>query len=592
MNNKAIETLAVNAVKDSISLCDFLEPYIAENDKEPSWDGKVYVYTNKDHKKGNIKGRPSVQVKGKECNATSNDEISFSMSTVDLNNYLHDGGVILFVVYVDRYGGKTIYYIELPPIKLRVILSSALGKKTTTLKLKKFPIDNNKKAQIFYNFIKNSEMQSSFQGANLYTLEELTAKGLLEKLSVPITLIGEKDVQRALVSSEVYIYAHIKDFPIPQPLEFIPISLSTNEERNINVSVGDIVFYTKIQVIKTATDTKFKIGQSFTVTFIESTNTAVINFKNPTKARVIAHDLKFLIASIKEGYFKINEFKIPIDRDSKDLSKIKMTEEIERLRYAEEVCEVLELLNCNEDIDFATLTPSDFRNLGYLITAFIKKNPIEHLAADLLPVSTITVGNLSFALCLKVCDCSTTYQAFDFFESEIPMVFETATGENLPISQYAILQIDDLLSISNMRFDKLLPSFQKLMRHPDIFSRTNLFLLDLLTAFDRSEGKRAEILKTAQDFATWLLNESTEEELPHDIKLLNYLQAIKRERDFNDTELAELFMLVENSGREDILVGAYLLLGQQKVAQTHFENLPIEQQDSFKLYPIYHFWTL
>ena len=41
-----------------------------------------------------------------------------------------------------------------------------------------------------------------------------------------------------------------------------------------------------------------------------------------------------------------------------------------------------------------------------------------------------------------------------------------------------------------------------------------------------------------------------------------------------------------------ILVGAYLLLGQQKVAQTHFENLTIEQQDSFKLYPIYHFWTL
>ena len=43
MDNKAIETLSVNAVKNSIVTSDFLDQFINDNDKEPSWDG-LYTY--------------------------------------------------------------------------------------------------------------------------------------------------------------------------------------------------------------------------------------------------------------------------------------------------------------------------------------------------------------------------------------------------------------------------------------------------------------------------------------------------------------------------------------------------------------------
>ena len=43
--------------------------------------------------------------------------------------------------------------------------------------------------------------------------------------------------------------------------------------------------------------------------------------------------------------------------------------------------------------------------------------------------------------------------------------------------------------------------------------------------------------------------------------------------------------------REDILVGAYLLLGQQRAAEIHFSRLTPELQNSFKSYPIYRFWN-
>ena len=55
MDRKAIETLSVNAVRDSIVVSDFLDQFIADNDKEPTWDGFVYIYSDKSKKKEKLK---------------------------------------------------------------------------------------------------------------------------------------------------------------------------------------------------------------------------------------------------------------------------------------------------------------------------------------------------------------------------------------------------------------------------------------------------------------------------------------------------------------------------------------------------------
>ena len=51
MNKIQVEKLSVQAVIKSLSLTNCLRPYIATNDKEPSWDGNVYIYSNKSDKK-------------------------------------------------------------------------------------------------------------------------------------------------------------------------------------------------------------------------------------------------------------------------------------------------------------------------------------------------------------------------------------------------------------------------------------------------------------------------------------------------------------------------------------------------------------
>lgn len=84
LDSKTIETFSVNAVKDSIVMCEYLDQFIAENDKEPSWDGFVYIYNANTKNKSDLKGRMPVQIKGRLCDDHTKTQISYSMSVAGM----------------------------------------------------------------------------------------------------------------------------------------------------------------------------------------------------------------------------------------------------------------------------------------------------------------------------------------------------------------------------------------------------------------------------------------------------------------------------------------------------------------------------
>lgn len=161
----------------------------------------------------------------------------------------------------------------------------------------------------------------------------------------------------------------------------------------------------------------------------------------------------------------------------------------------------------------------------------------------------------------------------------------------LPISQFALLETNDLLTLSNIKYDILLPSFKKTQHHQETFSRANWFLLDLLSAYDSAEGMRKKmLLKTCLDFSEWI-SEAPQNELDNQIRTLNRLQTIKRARTLNSCEIQVLWEIVEDSNTtEECKVGAYLLLEQQVPAERHFAKLTNQEKGRFQKYPIYHFW--
>lgn len=592
MNSIQIETFAVNAVKDSILMSDYLTPFINDNDKEPSWDGAVYIYKDKDCTKNNLKGRLPVQVKGKECNDLTKDEISYAMSVVDLNNYLNDGGAILFVVYIGNGGlCKKIYYIELPPIKLRVELETANGQKTKTLKLKEFPIDSNKKASIFLNCYENCRRQASFSSATLLTLDELQEQGVLEGITVPISTIGTEDPNIALLNSEVYVYANIRGSSIPQPLEMIPMDMYTQETEPAIISIGDKQFYSSLKRIRNAKQIKCIFGESFSITFVGNNVPCKIKYKSSDNVRVIAKDLEFIITYIEEGYFSLNGNRTKFDYDNANLSNFNIEEQKKNLQTAKDVVYLLDMFGCKKDINITDLSKSDWVNLDRLIRGLIYKEPIALKFENYSPVQIFNVGKLRFAICLTPNEQkANTFYLSDFFKTEMPACIELRTGETISISQYFILKKDDLNNLDNIRLEVLLPSFQKIQPHFESISRANWFFLELLSAYD--ESKNQQLLETAKEFSIWLYDFSGEE-LSYAVKELNRLQVIKRMRNFTIQEVRTVYSIIEDRTVTDFIrAGAYLLLDQQQLAEIHFERLDDTIKEKFKTYPIYHFWKL
>lgn len=592
MDRKAIETLSVNAVRDSVVVSDYLDQFIADNDKEPSWDGFVYIYNDKSKKKGRLKGRVPVQIKGTENNDHSKEEISFPVLLTDLNNYLYDGGIVFFVVYIDSTGSnKQIYYAELPPIMIRVLLSEAKGHTSKSIKLKKFPDDPNRKAMIFLNCLQNCQKQASFCSADLQSIEELAKNEVLEGISMSVPTVEGIDPVTALLTNDVYLYANIKGSAIPQPIELIPRDLIAFEERPALICVGPRQFYSKVTLIRDAKKVTTKIGQSFTICASEDTQTVNMSYTSSDSLRTLAIDLDFLLSFIENKGFQYNGIGFPYDESCADFSRFDITAQKQRLEYVKKVVQTLDCLGCKKDINIKSLTQNDWNNLNRLVRAITDKEPVDGLKSGLPLAGYWDVGDLHFALCLfPVEGKDGSYRMYDLFRTDLSLYYKNQNGDQVPASQYIVFHADELLKTDNLRYETLLPSFQKIERHSEVMGMANAFMLELIKAFDKASDRK-ELIETAAAFSEWLDN-ATEEELPYDVRLLNKLQIEKRMDGLSIDRIKELYRIVESPNiREDVLVGAYLLLDQQTAAEMHFAKMDQQLQEDFRTYPIYHFWS-
>lgn len=598
MNAKAIETLSISAVCASIAICEFLEQYISDNDKEPSWDGAIYIYNNKNKKKSGINGRVPVQVKGKMSKDFSKTEISFPVSIVDMKNYLYDGGAIYFVVYVSENGVETkIYYITLPPVKLKSYIAQATEQATKTLKLKEFPKDNDRKATIFLNFLKGSKRQTSFAMADILSLEDLEKSGSLKGLSFSVAGYGYKntieDRLRALVENEVYLYATIQGSNIPHPIDIIPEELHIAEKVQSNISVGKDTYYKEFLRTRSLGKIEIKIGDSFSIIFRENDNFIEYSYKNSPMLRKRAKDLEFMIKAIRAGEFFINNEEltaIPIDSKTEGFN-IEMQEG--SLEYYLKMISVLETLNVTSDINLEELTDKECADFHSLITAFVDKQPVKSLNSDLPSVSYIVVGNISFLLAFKKCENSQNlYNISDFFSSKMALFYKDEEGNLLRTSLYSVLKKEGYIKASNIDYDRVLSSYQLIENENQHISEfANQDMLMMLLAYDEVDEKNLDLLKAAKDLAKWILyNEKST--ISDELKLLNYLQIIRRERKFNKEEISQLRTIIQGSSMtEDVVTASYILLGNQMAAEISFEKMSIQLQNDFKEYPIYNLWN-
>lgn len=600
MNKKQIEELSVNAVIKSLSLTGYLSPYISTNDKEPSWDGSVYIYSNKNGKKEDITGKVSVQVKGKSCSNFSKSEIMFPVDIIDLRNYLNDGGVIYFVVYLKKNGSEKIYYSTLTPVKLNRYLKNIETQKTKSIKFKEFPKDNNKKMDVFVNFYENSKRQRSFTETGFISLDELNRE-IVQEFTMTITGHGFKSEKPDITSflaenDEIYLYAKIKGSSALHPIDTIITSItsvSLPEDVQEAISINGKVYYPSFTRTLFKEKVEIKIGESLLITILRDDMSTKVSYESSKMLRTRVKDLDFFLNAIKAKHFSINKSKLAFEIPTDEALNFNIEREDKSLAYYKKVLQLLNILNVSEDIDIEKLTKQDYKNIDILIKAFIENQPVKNLQKGLM-VLKLKISNISLMLFfVKSENYETTYEIKDFFNSGMMFAYKDEDGHMHSAPAYSFLRKDDYLKVSNINLDDILPSYRALQDlNNRIFEIANQDMLQLLLAYDESEPKKDKLLLTAKNIAEWILNEDTDN-LPVEIKILNFLQITKRERKLNSEEKQKLISISQNSSsRIDVKVASYLLLDNNELAEFHFNQLPQEDQDGFKSFPIYYFWNL
>lgn len=587
-----LEIIATSAVKTSISQTELLSPCINEVDKEPSWDGNIYIYQTKKKKKDGLKKVP-VQVKGKLAKNFSAETINYRVNKNDLENYLTDGGVFYFVVYIDSLGeAKNIYYCSLLPVKIRFLLEESKNKKSLNIELRKFPDDNLKKQSILLTFHSNMQKQTSFAHAKLFSLDEFEKQGILESISFSVTGFKNQysDPKDLMFQDDLYMYANVKGSTIPQPIEGIPINLHMMEDLKCEVSVDGKVYYKTIRRIYSKGETKIQIGNSCNAQFIPAEEKMIVNITPSNMLSSALCDLPFILALNEHRGFEYNGVTVSFDT-SKMYSKEKIDSLKNNLKYCQDMKSVLDKLRLNIDVDLENMSAEDKRHTHRLIQALIYDEEVENLKEDIPFAVKVDYLGAKIVLAFNKLRKPGTYRIYDYFNMPFAIYFDDEKQIKHLTSQFEVFKADDFLELSNIDYDAIINSF-KSIEEDYIYARANIILLEFLLAYDKSNDTRKDILEAADKLATWLFNiDINEEVFERDIRAINYFQVQKRKRKLKPQEKKDIALIADKQNQPDEMrFAAYLLLGDNSKAKVLHRKMSKKQIETLKEFPIYRYW--
>lgn len=614
MDQKDIETIAISKVKESLTVNAYLSPFLNENDKEPSWDGQIYLYKKEGKRKADFEGRVSVQVKGKETKAISKNQIKYPVQISDLKNYATDGGVIFFVVYLKDAQNYKIYYDTLEPIKLNKILHE-VGKeqKTKTITLKSFPKKKQVVRNIFRNFYLNEKRQRSFTSDSsiyLQNIEKDILKGKYKMILTGYGLYKEKnnflDLDNFSKYNTPYFYLQEKESGLPPiPLDPDNISVIQYSEQNAEISIKNTIFYKKIRRTFDKSD-KDKVLVYFSrhvyLILNKKSSSLDFRFKESNLLREAALDLRFVVGVIENKGFSMDgtwfDFSKSINSNSVDMKRI-----YEDFKRQNETVQALDTLGINKDIDIEKLSSQDLKNLDIIWIGIGKKEIVHGIKEKKSGFVKFSFDKVNVMLFLYYDSREKGHKVINPFNNlssnEIDTVIKTEDNEYIQVSPFVILTEKDLESIDNIDFSKITSSFKKLRMTKEIFSGANELLLAMLLAFDsiryEEEKKAKALIDSALDLASWLLEINKQNNYDNSLNCqVNYLQIVRRIGSLTTEQKKELVFISEQgelSLEEKIAVN--ILLESKNVTNILLAELKEDNEkfETFKSWPIWNLVT-
>ena len=569
MNSNKIETGAINCLKTILWNCPHIDPDISENDKRLSWDGFIFLFSDKEHKKENLVCKCEIQVKGKEKLGRRR---SFSISIADLINYQNNGGVLFFVVDIET---NKVFYSELLPIKIGNILQDkAKRPKSISVELDEFPTNPMAIEILIKKFCEHSDKQRASKGRIIDFNEKVMELNGGSCFKGELNLIKEKN-SIYLSEKSTYLYKQNKDGSI-LPLNIVKIAKITKTQK-LDIYIDDKL-WKNISVQSVVTQ---KNEQPYLLI-----NDNIYIYYNEAVKEPLKFILRGKISNLKVSGELMNLINQGCEVKLENWGIFKMCPDVEQrinfngfYKELMAVVNVLEYLGVSDIVSYEQLTEDDINVLLWMSERIadpkksFKEDTIE-AAIELHQFSSFRV------VTLFVKDSSQNIWILNPFGFPFG-ISKDNKNDSLIYPLFIFLGEEELEFASNLNYDIMLESITTYTFKVGCSEEIIGFILQALLVVDRTKNKCLLsvvtcLAKRLYEFEKTIIN------------LINYLQCIRREREVTQEEADSLLNLFEENNDKSLVFECAIALILKDKYKYHrwYKQLDSKDKKVFDSYPI------
>lgn len=595
IDTKAIEEKALNHFKSFIEDSKVISQFIADNDKEPCWDGHLYLYADGIRDKEHLQGRVPIQIKGTEVGRFVTKKWKFKLEKADLKAYLEEPTFFIVCQVKKDSKERMLFFRELLPDLVNKLLRD-MGKNATRMTLF-HPLTEDLKEfedQLMV-FLSNSKKMIIFAHSKLLSMEEALKKGVKEfSFIAPSKHVDRLQLMKYLSTHSSYIYAKIsKELDVDMPLSNGPGRFIFQRDDDGEVRVGDKVYFKGYHNEIKDGRIIIKIGNVMTINMpMDNTDVEQATVKLTTKAKYLKESIneaEFGVALNDTGVLSVGMLNLQM--------KVHEKEYVEELRQKlirwKELDNVLEKLHVTKPFDLTAITDDQGKLIDLLIETVGNGNMV-NLPGQETTLLLLEIGNIKLLLWCAV-GKDGMCAIGDFFDRSIRIAYKISEDETINVSPYSYLQLDKLWEkVDNIDFDNIISSAEEAARqHEYCYMMSNYDVLAMITAADALEKTDVErskkLLEEALKLDEWLIGKEPKDEM-RPLHIINKMQIMKRQRELTADERQTLEDMLNNEFAGDMVkAGVYLLLDRQEEFQQLFETMQEDEKKSVKEFPIWRF---
>ena len=590
MDSKAIEEKAINCLKLFVEDSKVISPFISDNDKEPCWDGHLYLYKDTSKTKESLIGRVPVQVKGHEVEDFITKDFKFTFEISDLKAYQTDP--CFFIVCQEKVDSKErkLFYNEFTPERLKQFLRSYGKQGTAKLKMKELTDNLTEFEQQLILFHSNCIKQQSFVYKEPFKISDAVEKGIKTfSFNVPPACSDRLKMLKYVTTHSNYLYAQIDaglqiNVPINEEC-FFKLSGEVNQE----VKIGERVFYHSFTSEVSDGRLVIKIGKVLIIS-CDIDDFASIEFvikPNAVLLDELIEKAELSIALSEVGVLSIGDINLNVKtNDTEAIGKYR-----QYLPHWKELQATLSKFYLNKQLDVSKITEKQ-ESLIELLIQTVGRGELVELPNQKTSLMLISIGNIQLLVWMVVNNEGKVAMG-DFFDNTIEVSYRISKDETVKTSIFSYLRNDNLWAkLDNIPFDQQIPDIEKYTSlHSHCYELANYDVLYMLKSADYLNKKDPErsklLLQKASKLNDWLIIHDTNAMAP-EIHKVNSLQIAKRQRDLNKDEVSYLqSMLSDKEMTPFVKVGASILLEDNVSFDRWNKLLSKYEQKMIKAYPIW-----